>query len=814
MSTMAARNIPLSQLYPTDDEAIALNVCGDPDCGNFGVKPDFTLGRASKKPKRGAQPRSNAAAIGLGRYALRGASKEKNDKRRTFVHGLVDKPIHWSDHRTMRCQHDRDGQECGDGFSVLSDRHLADEIERLVSQNGVLHGPCCGACGQRYLATPEEFSLNGMNRRADGPRSVRVVHKPCEGKKGARFTVGLPHGRQKKSSDNIRIARSIMNSAGVLDIRRIIDGIDAETRCGISRIYDRIYWLEQVMLTYEQAQLAQWRKRLAKDGASARVRISHDDIVLGVNWQTDRDRRITPLNCSISADADSGYVYRADVDFDPRSEPLDLFQQVYRDDKGLLRDIGCEYQQQRGAPFTMPLFHFQRPSGRLDERAFFGACLSRIEAFRETKVKRIIENTPGARNAIRAELDHLSSIIKTLAQDWFGFPDLEAPYRPSFAGATVRQVYTKAAHFAALRDMLPATDIVVMTEQEGVITRTLPHVFRNEINEDRFTWLVVSFDKTATKPQIEARTKMFAQALIAHRDAMAQARGAEVAYDEACLDYIDVHLTTVTRGTLSAPEPWPLTFFQRSAYPQVWVRSPIQSSGETNKIVGMPIVRRDMRHRLKRLRFDAQISDPDLRRFVGEEVWRATLQPASTFMNSLRERLSPAARAASGGARSGGAYIQGALFNPRVLIALINIFRVHYNFFEMRPYVAPWSAERELGHATRTRIKARVPGTGEVVELTKRRSRTPRRLTPAMRHGIHSIGGGNARSPDLAKMLYRPWLFAGTPLWTKFEARGVDMRRATPIADARKLQRSRGAHDQRACPATDAGAISEHAADI
>jgi hypothetical protein len=350
MSTMAARNIPLSQLYPDGDGPIALNVCGDPDCGNFGVRPDFTLGRVPRKSKRAKAPQTNAAAIDLGRYALRGSSKEKSDKRKTRVEGLIDEELIWSDHRVMRCQHDRNGRECGDGFTVLSDRHLADEIDRLASHNGVLDGPRCGACGKRYLAAPEEFLPNGANRRADGPLSLRVIHRPCAGASGSRFTVGLAHGRQKKSSDNIRIARSIMNSAGVLDIRRIVDGIDPETRCGISRIYDRIYWLEKVMLAYEQAQLAKWRGRLLKSGPPARIRVSHDDIVLGVNWQTDRDRRITPLNCSISADADSGYVYRADVDFDPRWEPLDLFKQLYRDNQGLLKDIGREYTTDKGEP--------------------------------------------------------------------------------------------------------------------------------------------------------------------------------------------------------------------------------------------------------------------------------------------------------------------------------------------------------------------------------------------------------------------------------------------------------------------------------
>jgi hypothetical protein len=70
-------------------------------------------------------------------------------------------------------------------------------------------------------------------------------------------------------------------------------------------------------------------------------------------------------------------------------------------------------------------------------------------------------------------------------------------------------------------------------------------------------------------------------------------------------------------------------------------------------------------------------------------VWSATLQPASSFMNSVRRRLESAARTESGGARSSGTYRPGAVFNPRVLIAILNIFRVHYNFFEMRPTSRP-----------------------------------------------------------------------------------------------------------------------------
>ena len=38
-----------------------------------------------------------------------------------------------------------------------------------------------------------------------------------------------------------------------------------ETEPGMSRLYDRIFWLERTLLAYEQAQLAVWRKRVERE---------------------------------------------------------------------------------------------------------------------------------------------------------------------------------------------------------------------------------------------------------------------------------------------------------------------------------------------------------------------------------------------------------------------------------------------------------------------------------------------------------------------------------------------------------------------
>ena len=61
-------------------------------------------------------------------------------------------------------------------------------------------------------------------------------------------------------------------------------------------------------------------------------------------------------------------------------------------------------------------------------------------------------------------------------------------------------------------------------------------------------------------------------------------------------------------------------------------------------------------------------------------------------MNAIRERVSIIQRAGGRSSRVGATYINGAAYIPRVLIALMNIWRVHYNFFDWRPYRTPLEA--------------------------------------------------------------------------------------------------------------------------
>lgn len=833
MVKVAANNIPLSQLFPKPGERVRVNCCGNPDCTNFGVSPDFSrdpiVGRNAPARREAERRASNAFAAGLGAYTSSGASTSAEDQRTTRAFEYANDPITWSDQRTVRCQAALSNGPCNSGFTVLNDQCLEEELDRLVSQNGVLDGPACGACGRRYLDALDEFVLNGRHQKVvkpakhDGEGSsssntectnargqtnqpkkqtfgLRVIHRPCRGKPGARFTVSLPHERQRRSFDNLLILRLIMNSAGILDICRAVGGQGSNSRCGVARVYDRIYWLEATLLAYERAQLDRWRERVNASGERPARRISHDDIVLGVNWQSDTDRRITPLNVSVSADADSGYVFRADADFDPRVDPVSLFNKLYLDKNGQPINLRGDYTYKTGETFTAPLFHFQRSSGRLDEHAFFAACLNQIGVFRETKLRRMVGSSKGAKKQARADLDAQlaadMALIEKIYYEWFDLKKIERTFRASFSGVTVRQIYAKGAHLMALRDMLPPGDVCLITEQEGTLTRLVPHVFCDAITADAFTWLVVGFDKTAIKPVIETRTKEFRKELKEYRDVCVKAGvyDADEPHKRVLRDFVADRMEAVVgRDRLGAPTRFPLTIFHGGTFPQVWVRSPVQSSGETNKTVGFPILNREARQMLKGRCFDDPIPERELRERLAPEVLRATLQPASTFMNALRQRLSPAARAGTGGARSGGSYVQGAVFNPRVLIALVNIHRIHYNFFETRPYVEASKLDRELERVSAGASNVRVPGSDNTIAVHKRRRRRPRMLTPAMRLGVQEIPaeGETWAASNLTRVLHRPWLLHETPLWDKFEDKHLDKRLAAPVAAARATRRCR-----------------------
>ncbi|OWY14569.1 hypothetical protein B6V72_04770 [Thioclava sp. F34-6] len=714
---------------------------------------------------------------------------------------------------------------------LISNEAYEEERHRLWVQNGALEGPFCGNCGTGYLEKPEEFIFNGANgkpsrkvghKKGSVPRarSVRVIHKPCKGLPGARFTVSSEqHRRQKKRDENIEILSLLANGTGLHDIRRILRTPRGETEPGMSRLYDRIFWLERTLLAYEKAQLAEWRKRVErkriKDGKPyTHTRIAHDDISVGVNWQTKIDRKITQLNCSVSADIRSGYVFRCDVDFDPTIDPLEVIEEAYF---GVARSVTLrkQYRNSNGT-FTAPLLHFQRPTARFDEPALFSAAEKRLRHF----VAQTAKAFDAAEEALSPEADMATQAasaradeIEHLRDHWFNFVKHERDSRNAFGGVMTRDTYTKAASLACLKWMIPSGKLTLVGEKEGQMARVVPHIFREEILADRFEWAVIGFKKDASIDRIREKQAEFSKSLAAWRK-----MHPHLAPWETLQSWTSANLSPAyrsdpddqSRRTLVGPN------LASAAFPRLWLNSPIQTANEIDKTVGFPILSPRYRAAYRRLGIDDEIDDPELRAAITRRVIHATIQPTSTFMNAIRERVSIIQRAGGRSSRVGASYINSAAYNPRILIALMNIWRVHYNFFAWRPYRTPLEedaspserptagdAEDAAGPAENGDQLRRlaVPGSDKTIFVPKRRANKVVRTTPAMRMGVHQpsqpkdsgqeaenvveaeASSGATRKkrdrrrddrphlPDLARILSQPWLFHGTPMWAKLQGR-------------------------------------------
>lgn len=774
-------SLSLGAVYPNPGKRININCCGDIDCGNYGKKVDEGLksyrGPGAKLRLQTALSNNPELACGIGKYKL-ASSGQVEDQRLSTELEYENDPHVWMDAKSIVCRATHGNSECGIRTSILSNEHLEDEIAHLSTYSGVLDGPRCGACGKRYLDAPDEFIFNGAHGkkkvRGSGkmkPTGVRLIHEPCKGQKGARFTVSLDHQKQQKSHENIQFLRELVNDTSINGLGRTLANPRTGTHCGVARVYNRIFWLEKTLLAFEQAQLAKWRGRVEKSTKPSHIKIGRDDIVLSANWESSIDRRITALNCAISADIDSGYVFRIDVDFDPTVEPIKFFEENYLDPSGKLTNVAQEYEQKGIGKFSVPKLHFQRPSGRFDEAAFFASCENEWRLFEERLVNANLANfnaVPAAQQTLNKARQRIN-LINRLRNGYFSLPENERDFRGSFTGIMTRDTYTKAAHLWCLKEMLPQGRITLVSEQEAVLVRVVPHVFQDRVLKDNFQWLVIHFKKTAKKPERQAKAHQFSKAFEAFRYQKQHPDvDPQTPIYTALRRFIEVNQTAAFKSDRSGgSRPYPIENFRSKQFPKLWVKSPVQLAGEIDKVVGFPIVREKYRHMLKRQLFTQLPQDSELQAAIPRRVLTATIQPAASFMESVRERIRLARRAGGTSAKNEPGFINGAAYNPRVLMAVLNIFRIYYNFFEPRQYVTPLNKHQETEKVSGKRRSIKVPGTNEKIEVEARRRLTPVKTTPAMRLGLQK----SQKMPDPHRVLYKPWLYHGTPLWEKFEGR-------------------------------------------
>ncbi|MCW8916519.1 MAG: hypothetical protein OQK24_11800 [Magnetovibrio sp.] len=748
-------NLNLEQVLPENDDVYALNVCRNPDCINFTERPQFGRPHHASKQAASAKRNSNSFGRNVGDYRME-ASRNKN--RHTFA--ISPNPLEWQDGRNLICNC------CNTKTTIVSEHALREEIERLSSMNGVLSGPACPGCGKYYFGAPHEFKFNGKN--GDGQR---LIHQ-CDTTTTKRFTVSQSHVSQRKRESNHQILNMLINGAGFRDVVRMLAS-GKDKKVGFSRIYNRLFWLEEVLLAYEKDQLEKWRNRIEKAGHKNQHRLATDALVLSVNWETSEDRRVTMLQCTATADADSGYVYRIDTNFDPNIDPVEYFDREYV--RNLKFKLSKRYTKKSGASFNYPLLEFQRPTARFQEPLFFASALHHVSLFIEQKLPHMIDKLEAAQ--YERILDRKKRLISRIYYDYYDIKQYDRDHRAPFTGTLISETYTEAAHLALVKELLPPGSITLMTDAASSMVRHVPLIFANEIKQDEFEWLAVHLaNKQASKPTRLAAIKTYKEAFVQWMKTNNFNAPIEVLRPK----FVSEYMTQAKSPNDSFKGPG----FASS----LWINTPVQTGYEVGKSVGILVAKKRVRKMLHEVSSGSVSLDLNanttavtkakaslFRDEFSSIIDASSLQAVDTFFNSVRERLSPTGRT-GGGASMTGTYVQGNSFNPRVLTALLNIFRVSYNFFELRPFEkGDGDPSQQAVQSTTTHIT--VPGTNKKVAVKGRPRKVIEKRTPAMRHGIQQIQGNTTQQPpDVMKILYQPWLYAGTPLWDKLSTHDVDGR--------------------------------------
>lgn len=164
-----------------------LDIGGNESCGNYGVVPNFSLptftGHNAAQRKLLASMKVPALATGRRISTLNGDDKAMGISQ---VFEYAGDPRFWDYGRSLICHHQKGNRTCEIWFNVLSNEHLLNEVDSLMTQNGLLEGSVCRCFGVRYLDAPDEFIFNGTHaklapaRRGKRPKLARsrIIHKP------------------------------------------------------------------------------------------------------------------------------------------------------------------------------------------------------------------------------------------------------------------------------------------------------------------------------------------------------------------------------------------------------------------------------------------------------------------------------------------------------------------------------------------------------------------------------------------------------------------------------------------------------------
>lgn len=271
MSTEDSSPAPLQALrFPPTAAGTQVNHCKNPLCKNFGVPPKVD----ATAPGRGRRPK-DAPAMGPGDYL----------------------DINVQGQQYLKCR------LCSESIPVQSNLAIAEELLRisryLEPETPTCPNQTCTAYGKPESCGEGSYARFGENQH--GTPRFR-----CNGCRKVFSFGGKSTKRQRRTHVNRDVFEHLVNS---VPLRRIIKllGISPDT------LYTKLDFI------HKQCQLfAGARERTLVDRADLDKRyLSTDRQKFVVNWSSRKDRRNTLLLSIATADLFTGYVFAANLNYDP-----------------------------------------------------------------------------------------------------------------------------------------------------------------------------------------------------------------------------------------------------------------------------------------------------------------------------------------------------------------------------------------------------------------------------------------------------------------------------------------------------------------
>lgn len=425
--------------------------------------------------------------------------------------------------------------------------------------------------------------------------------------------------RQRKAHRNLDIFEHLMNS---MPLRRIIKVLEISPAI----LYDRIDFF------YDQCQAfaGEHERKLTEKEDLGRRSISLDRQKLLVNW-SDKDNRKNTLMLSLaSADQDTGYVYAVSVNFDPA-----MNREVVLRDLPRFGDHHLSKPFRRYARAWLPQ-DWQDASVREGRRA--------------RRRAKAVEARGGARAAVEAAYE--DALSRADIEDGDG--ESARSQHPA-QGMLLHEQTVMAAHIQLVSRLLhKAEKLRFFIDQESglraALLTSIPARIRNR-TADAFYVTIAKNLTVDKKRSLVAKSKRHLQHVMKEKEVKEVAALHILALEEL------KRLTPIGK------------------WEDRWFRHPLADMREPDKMICWLTD-------IDEKKTDEQERDEQLER-QARLYLRASLTEVDRFFMQVRRALTIAERGIISASAERRLWFGKSAYNPAVLVKLIGIFRVYFNYCEV-----------------------------------------------------------------------------------------------------------------------------------